>query len=675
MAIIGNKLDVTAQTSLQDLQAFADAASGGKIRGEKHKDGTITLYAVNSDSSFGEKITGKAKKRQEAAQQAIQSVFAQAGADSFAGLDLVCKKSPRADALSQLIRLAGSERSDAQLSTFRKLDMPEADPTAPLQNIAADLEEIGTRLTAGAGMASWLGAIDDIAEKFAQSLTRDQKIDLALSDMSGAVRDLLASGMGAASEADLAVMEEVAQIASSRLKEATLSGKCTSDQSFTIGGKEYQIGRALGEGGFGTAYLCAAEDGSTMILKLPNSYGQGFEAEDMAEANAAMRSEYKNHQMMQRELRGMSENVLQSYGAITMPDGTIGLLSETAQGGDMDGATTKIAAALDAGRITAEQAADIRMTLAMDLFSAMAQLSDAGLAHRDIKTQNIFLSGEGQVKIADFGMSMKATTYDPSMYEIGDVASYNAPEKGHAKRLDAVQRTAGVKYNAALSTAKEEAAESLLAPNGLFGRTGSGHSTAAEALADPEIGGLFRAALMEETQIRLEDKGIDRILGADLNDALGPDHGLQNMQDLGGLLRSGDLDSIVDVKSSESFETGLAALYVLMGGDRLGGVARDSDIETHMHAWSSDPSNRALGPGSTLMLDPAADYGSMQTMEGTTGNEALDALLNEVLHPDPNQRMSLSEAAQSDVWAGVGSAATRDLLAALLSGDDAQANA
>ena len=43
----------------------------------------------------------------------------------------------------------------------------------------------------------------------------------------------------------------------------------------------------------------------------------------------------------------------------------------------------------------------------------MAYLTRKGVLHRDLKTPNLLLDGDGRVKVSDFGISHAATTATP----------------------------------------------------------------------------------------------------------------------------------------------------------------------------------------------------------------------------------------------------------------------
>ena len=87
-------------------------------------------------------------------------------------------------------------------------------------------------------------------------------------------------------------------------------------------------------------------------------------------------------------------------------------------------------------KLTPKQAAEV----ASEVAAALGFAHEAGLAHRDIKPANILIGGNGQVKVADFGIAraMNSAT-EANLTQAGSVmgtASYFSPEQAQGAQPD-----------------------------------------------------------------------------------------------------------------------------------------------------------------------------------------------------------------------------------------------
>jgi serine/threonine protein kinase len=187
----------------------------------------------------------------------------------------------------------------------------------------------------------------------------------------------------------------------------------------------YRVVRKLGMGGMGVVY--EAED-----ERLPRRVALKFLSEELADDVDAARR-------LRREAQTIAllnhPNICTIYD-VDDHDGRLFIAMER-----LDGATLKAYMARHA--LTTPQIADIASQIA----EALAAAHEKGIIHRDIKPGNIFVTGQGHVKVLDFGLARRLAR--PMAEGAGALegstipgrplgtASYMAPERILQTPLDA----------------------------------------------------------------------------------------------------------------------------------------------------------------------------------------------------------------------------------------------
>ncbi len=145
----------------------------------------------------------------------------------------------------------------------------------------------------------------------------------------------------------------------------------------------YRILQEIGAGGMGIVYLAEDE-------KLHRRVALKFLAKSIQDDPAA-------RERLIREARAASAlnhpNIVATH-AIEAADDRIFIVMEYVEGESLH----KL---VKAGKITWPRALEI----APQILSALATAHDAGVVHRDIKSDNILLTSKGQVKVLDFGLA------------------------------------------------------------------------------------------------------------------------------------------------------------------------------------------------------------------------------------------------------------------------------
>jgi serine/threonine protein kinase/Tol biopolymer transport system component len=262
-----------------------------------------------------------------------------------------------------------------------------------------------------------------------ESLAQLQQLLDAVAALNGKERDdFLAETCAGDAALRVELLERLAAQDDSAAGDATVSRRPTQ----SLVGQQlncYLIERELGRGGMGIVYL--AQDtrlGRRVALKLLPS---------------ALTADSNRVRRFKQEARAASAlnhpNILTIYDIDEIDSRPI-IVAEYIEGETV----RQLIRSLD---ITPSRAVDIAMQIARALSAA----HEAGIIHRDIKSENIMVRRDGYVKVVDFGLAKLAekqptkladnspfsTTFHTNPGVVLGTTSYMSPEQARGKELDA----------------------------------------------------------------------------------------------------------------------------------------------------------------------------------------------------------------------------------------------
>ncbi len=182
----------------------------------------------------------------------------------------------------------------------------------------------------------------------------------------------------------------------------------------------YEVLRMIGEGGMGRVY-------EARHMRLSN---KRF-AVKMLHGELARQPEVVTR--FQREAEAASglshPNVVGVFDVNTAPDGRPYIVAELLQGEQLGDYLDRM------GKL----GAPLAIPIVRQVCRALERAHEQGIVHRDVKPENVFLLGEGGVKVLDFGIS-KLSESTSNLTKTGMVMGtpdYMAPEQARGDRVDA----------------------------------------------------------------------------------------------------------------------------------------------------------------------------------------------------------------------------------------------
>ncbi len=643
-------ITVNRNTTLSQLQDFTkDLKDTKRLRGKLNEDGSVTLYAKSSNQGLWSKIFGhsdRSKAKSELARKAVETVLSNtkrsmshpewltnvrkaldkttAGELKILGLKLLTSASEIAVRRDKGV--VGGPGLDG-MSTVRKQQLV-TDTAEEIQRLVGGLEP-GQPLNEqdvqqlfapggdGHALVEHLG--DNLSNLFQQKIISEKtRENLVLSDGSGLKDDL---------------RKELEPILREQLGH---DHPALQNTSFLD---------ALLEGAFlhatkGLLPNSQKEDGTITVggdvYKLQKHLGDGAHAtvdlyvcEETGKQLALkvpLENDPETMQSTAREIRAHravtgQDNVVGLLGPVRMTNGVVGIAVEFAPHGDLYGAMSKINERVKGGRLSPETGRAMQLTLLKDMARGLGHMHSVkggeGVLHLDFGARNMFIGDDGVGKIGDFGLSLKARKFDLEFTETAKNAYMLSPETTKTLKDNRNFRAPLV------STNSEEYQQT-------------------------------------REQINQQFEGLNET----------------NMNDLCGSVRKNIAhgqtpDSKFDAKKSEVWSLGVIGFEMMTGRlpvPEVEGQNVTTETEKRYLKFGGDFNNRAFNSTSEGGEIVEGSFGE------STGNEEVDDLLNQLLHPDPRQRPDMDTLLNHQAFKlpGVGSDDTRRQLVELIQGEGQQ---
>lgn len=222
-----------------------------------------------------------------------------------------------------------------------------------------------------------------------------------------------------------ALREEVLKASPNRMKDDA--------SEITVNGVVFTLVSVTGEGGKGAVRRYADPNGKTVVVKTLNA-NTGRPEEDQ-ENFKSMAREMRVHKQLLNDGNATSDDsgIVKMEGAAVSDDGSLHMIMEDVEGGDMVQVSNNLLVMENLGVLPPEARKALSLDMVAQTVKGMKALQERGLIHQDMKPQNLMLTGDGKVKIIDYGESLFVDDQGKAkgVFEtnLGTTPGFEAPEQ------------------------------------------------------------------------------------------------------------------------------------------------------------------------------------------------------------------------------------------------------
>jgi serine/threonine protein kinase len=169
----------------------------------------------------------------------------------------------------------------------------------------------------------------------------------------------------------------------------------------TLNGEEYEYDGELGEGGLGKVYKFKKKGSTDQYVAIKSLHNE--------EARLDMEREMVVHRLAMGGEDGKGHpNITAFRGAVRGPDGSLHMVMDVADGGDLDRVAGGMDFARDTGVLPPAAATVLQQHFILDAVTGLKELQAKNVTHHDIKPKNFLVKKDGTVMLADFGSGQLA---------------------------------------------------------------------------------------------------------------------------------------------------------------------------------------------------------------------------------------------------------------------------